>query len=267
MFIATYNKKKSITCIEDLSNEIFYEIFEYLDGCEIYKAFFNLNSRFQHLITYSSLPLKIKLSSNSMSEVEDYIKNIIIPNRERILSLYFIGNTCTEKFSRLCIIDSFFSNLESIVFEEVLSDQFIVLLFYLKSLPRLFSLSSLKYNSLSLTEFRNISVLAFSTINEPFSTIEYLTINHYCTLEELFLLIHYTPRLHHLICGGLRESYLNLDSKQSITLSNLTYICIRNCHVHFNEFEMFMTKLLCQVKVLRINQYFGKPYFDAYRWE
>ncbi|CAF4157973.1 unnamed protein product, partial [Rotaria sordida] len=29
-----------ITCIEHLSNELFYEIFEYLDGCDIYQTFF-----------------------------------------------------------------------------------------------------------------------------------------------------------------------------------------------------------------------------------
>jgi hypothetical protein len=40
---------RSITSIENLSNEFFHEIFDYLDGWDIYKAFLNLNYRFQHL--------------------------------------------------------------------------------------------------------------------------------------------------------------------------------------------------------------------------
>ena len=36
--------------IENFSNEIFYEIFDYLDGYDIYKAFSNLNNRFENLL-------------------------------------------------------------------------------------------------------------------------------------------------------------------------------------------------------------------------
>ena len=56
---------KSMTCIETLSNEVFLEIFDYLDGCDILNAFSNLNSRFQDLINSSKLLLKIRLCSKS----------------------------------------------------------------------------------------------------------------------------------------------------------------------------------------------------------
>ncbi len=52
----------SISCLENLSNELFYEIFDYLDGCDIYNAFSNLNIHFQNLIFCSSFPIKIDLS-------------------------------------------------------------------------------------------------------------------------------------------------------------------------------------------------------------
>ncbi|CAF4109825.1 unnamed protein product [Rotaria sp. Silwood2] len=51
-------RNPSITSVEDLSNEIYYEIFEYLDGVEIVKAFSKLNSRFQQLLRPSSLLIK-----------------------------------------------------------------------------------------------------------------------------------------------------------------------------------------------------------------
>ncbi len=51
---------RSITCIKNLSNECFYEIFDYLDGCQIYEAFSNLNYRFQQLLNSSSLLFNIK---------------------------------------------------------------------------------------------------------------------------------------------------------------------------------------------------------------
>jgi hypothetical protein len=38
-----------MTTIEDLANELFYEIFEYLNDYEIYETFTNLNIRFQNL--------------------------------------------------------------------------------------------------------------------------------------------------------------------------------------------------------------------------
>jgi hypothetical protein len=50
---------KSMTSIEDLSNEFFYEIFEYFYDCDMYKTFSNLNNHFQHLLTSSSQLLKI----------------------------------------------------------------------------------------------------------------------------------------------------------------------------------------------------------------
>jgi hypothetical protein len=50
----------SITRIEHFPNELLHEVFDYLDGGGIYYAFYNLNARFQHLITCLSFLLKIK---------------------------------------------------------------------------------------------------------------------------------------------------------------------------------------------------------------
>ena len=62
-----------LTTIENLSNEIFHEIFDYLDGFDVLSAFSNLNIRFQEILHSPLLQLKIKLS---YSQPEDtFIKN------------------------------------------------------------------------------------------------------------------------------------------------------------------------------------------------
>ncbi|CAF1241273.1 unnamed protein product [Rotaria sp. Silwood1] len=52
-------RNQSITSIEDLSNEIFYEVFDYFDGGEIVKTFSKLNFRFEQLLYSSSILIKI----------------------------------------------------------------------------------------------------------------------------------------------------------------------------------------------------------------
>ena len=73
---------------EDLSNEIIYELFDYLDMCHIYQAFIDLNSRFKNLLMYSSLPLKINIKYLSKSNVQSYYTRFILANINRISFLY-----------------------------------------------------------------------------------------------------------------------------------------------------------------------------------
>ncbi|CAF4165572.1 unnamed protein product, partial [Rotaria sordida] len=63
--------------LEDLANEILYEIFEYLDSYDIYKGFYNLNKRFQNLAINSNVLTKINISTISKSNFEDYYRNRI----------------------------------------------------------------------------------------------------------------------------------------------------------------------------------------------
>ncbi|CAF4843958.1 unnamed protein product [Rotaria sp. Silwood2] len=67
------SSRQSVTLIEDLSNEIFYEIFNHLYVYYVYKAFYNLNIRLQNLLTNSTLPLKINVSSISKSIFQSFM--------------------------------------------------------------------------------------------------------------------------------------------------------------------------------------------------
>ncbi|CAF3222454.1 unnamed protein product [Rotaria sp. Silwood2] len=80
------SSRQSVTLIEDLSNEIFYEIFNHLYVYYVYKAFYNLNIRLQNLLTNSTLPLKINVSSISKSIFQSCHRHIIMPNKLRITS-------------------------------------------------------------------------------------------------------------------------------------------------------------------------------------
>ena len=57
----------SIHCMEDFSNEIFHELFDYLNGMDIYNGFSNLNYRFQQFMHNPSFLFKIKFSLSSLS--------------------------------------------------------------------------------------------------------------------------------------------------------------------------------------------------------
>ncbi|CAF1049228.1 unnamed protein product [Adineta steineri] len=85
--------KEVTTCFEDLSNELIYEIFELLDCDHVYQAFYSLNTRFYNLITNSTLPIEVNLSSISKSTFQRYNQDIILPNKHRIHSLH-LSNPC-----------------------------------------------------------------------------------------------------------------------------------------------------------------------------
>ncbi len=81
----------SINCIaylEDLSNEVIYGIFDFLDFCQLYEAFSNLNRRFKNLLDDPTLSVNMKLSSVLKSTFQHYYSKIIIPNQHRAKLLH-----------------------------------------------------------------------------------------------------------------------------------------------------------------------------------
>jgi hypothetical protein len=275
---------RSITCIENLSNELLYEIFDYLDCCDIFDGFSNLNTRFQEFLNNSSFLFKIYRFSTRERTFKRYCKQVILPNKYRIISLNLYDQTLINLFCTLCNIDLSFNRLESLVLNGIKLDQLLPLLIDSMDLPRLvslnirligdyedldhiyqliFKLPSLKYMKFSLVIDKRIDLLPIAT-HDRISTIEHLNINHGCTLDELNDILSYTPQLHRLTCKRLSDSESTFTSK----LFNLTYISINNCDFNFDEFEIFIKQICSKLQVMRfINQSNDTAYLDADRWK
>ncbi|CAF3940561.1 unnamed protein product [Rotaria sordida] len=283
----------SISSIEDLSNELFYDIFEYLDACKIYYAFSNLNYRFQKLINSSSLLLKLKLDDSKSEKIfMNNYQQILHLNKGQIFSIHLWTSKNTNQIISTFTIDSSFNCLESFVFYAIKSDVLISLLPTLTCLPRLFSLTIeiwsnikdlgniyrlifnlpklkyIKFKAMESSDF-NITISLPIATNEQISSIEHLIIEHPCAFDELSAITSYTPHLHHLKFLSLTNRKVNIRRIKPMILPNLTHLSI---HIYrkmsFNVFEIFISKLNSKIKILSLTTIFEDiAYLDANRWE
>ncbi|CAF1537821.1 unnamed protein product, partial [Rotaria sordida] len=277
----------SITSIENLSNEFFYELFDYLNGIHIYNGFSNLNHRFQQLLKSSSLLFKIEFFFPSDKLYKTIFKQLIYL-KHQIYSFNLCIPLQDKHFFSSYPIDSSLNRLESLVFHRIGSTILIQVLSNLTCLPRLFSLTTnISYGSTELsdiyllvftlpklkyfkcsTQYDGINIsLPFSRKNQ-FSTIEYLTINHFCTFNELSAILSYTSQLHHLKFSHGNDDSSVIGDILPIRLSNLTYISFNAHYIKFDEFTMLIKNLNCKLKALRFITWSEDiTYLDANRWE
>jgi hypothetical protein len=282
-----------ISSIENLSNEIFYEIFEYLDFSDTYHAFSNLNSRFHQLIMSSSLLVNFFVPNRPKFDMEYYCEHIIITNRHRIIALRNLTSPLIEKLLTQCFIDESFSRLENLTFYRVLIKEISPILPYLNLLPRLSSLT------ISINQFEDpdldridlngiyemvfdLPVLKYFDFNpshgicsgfndsettEKLSTIESLTLGHYFSVDVLISFLKRTPRLRHLTCASLYDTPDRIDNDVPLVLPNLTYLWIYYCTVPLDELQHTVKKHFSQLHVFRINTFHNESYIDPDRWK
>jgi hypothetical protein len=216
---------QSIFHFEDFSNELFYEIFDFLDVYHVYQAFCDLNLRFQRLIN-STLPLKINISSCiSKSTFQHYYTYIIIPNKHRIQSLYLSNTFIVDLFFSPVRIASKLIRLDTLIFDNIKSKYLPNILNYLVSLSNLpslviipldlihksndlcrqiFRLPALTYCKLSLEGDAESEPLTMAT--DEISPIKQLVVTKTVHLNELPALLSYVPQLRRLLIHSLDES-------------------------------------------------------------
>ncbi|CAF4675745.1 unnamed protein product, partial [Rotaria sp. Silwood2] len=104
--------------------------------------------------------------------------------------------------------------------------------------------------------------------NQRLSTIEYLSIDHSWTYNELFSIMSYTSQLRRLHLFNAYDFRTNIQSILPITLSKLTDISIPMNRLKFHEFEIIIRKIDVKLKVLRVKvQSQDITFLVAHRWE
>jgi hypothetical protein len=73
------------TYLEDLSNEIFFEIFDYLDAFDIFTGFTSLNQRISSIL--QSIPLRIIISRNYYLAQIDFLSAHLTFHAHQVISL------------------------------------------------------------------------------------------------------------------------------------------------------------------------------------
>ncbi len=87
------------TRFEDLSNDLMYDIFDYLESWQIYEIFVQLNIRFQHLFISPIFRLHVNLPSISKKNYLHRCEQLVKGNINRIVSLSLSNSS--SNYSRL----------------------------------------------------------------------------------------------------------------------------------------------------------------------
>jgi hypothetical protein len=131
----------------------------------------------------------------------------------------------------------------------------------------LFALSTLKQCRF-IFDIKDDPISLPMATNEQQSPIEYFSIYHPCTLNELFTILSYTPQLRYLKLFYDIHIDTSIESISPITLSNLTDISIPMADVKFDEFKMFFGKINANLKILRLRIHSQDiAFLNARRWE
>ncbi|CAF3979589.1 unnamed protein product, partial [Rotaria sordida] len=188
----TYDDKKLVDCFENLSNELFYEIFDYLEGCDLFKAFSNLNNRFQALLTSSSLRLKIDLRYREETILQYCSTYVVVPNKDRIIS-FSLGHDHPSLES--CIPISIanneqYSSIKYLIIDHCCSlDDLIAILSYTSQLCRLtcYQLDESKKNIVkdALNSILSLTCISIAECSTKFDEIEMFLTNVSSQLEVL----------------------------------------------------------------------------------
>lgn len=234
--------------LEDLPNEIFYQIFGYLGIYDIYSAFFAYNNRFQTLNLHSNSSLQIHVPKISKIDFQFYCSNVILPNRRRINYLH-LSNPFT--FNQLfypphTIFE--YQQLETLILEHVdikfLSHSFRYLstLKHLRSLhisfantvqyPNdifryIFKLPYLKTCHLTYQTKHEQHPLPVNLYKYEKSSIEKLVLNARLRVDSFPDLMICLPKLRSLSLDCLVGTDLSVMTPSLINLKDLRYVSMK----------------------------------------
>jgi hypothetical protein len=288
----TTEEATAATTFEQLSNELIYELFEFLYFHHAFQGFYDLNKRFQNLFVHSNLPIKINISSISKPTFHRYLEDIIIPYTSRIQSLRLSSPFAVDMGLLLSPLMTKLIRLETLIINDIKAVHLVKLVNQLFFLPvlsslfiksigsirdqndiyqKIFRLTALKYCKLFIETEQPLEPLSITT-NE-FSSIKHLVINSKVSINELDSLLSYVPQLRRLSFDYFDGYISSRICTNAIQLNYLTDVSLKSHSMSFNDFELLVIDLFRQVQILRIeiySVYFSATnmgYLNANRWE
>ena len=263
----------SFTKLEHLSNELFYEIFEYLDAYDLFPTFSNLSRRFQTLLNHSLLSFKSHRSKPNI-KFDHFCSQNIISNSERVVYVHLSGKSSSIPFLERFFINSSFNRLQSLVVNDASINLIQVILSQLIFMPNLHTFKIALTLDFLADEYAEIisdyyqSPSSNSLVdNNHFSTIKHLNLDFGCTARVLTCILSYTPQVRQLICKNLSGNIKDMTNVIPTQLSYLTYFFIYVCSLSFTNLEKLIQHIACPLEIFKIGACYDETYYDADRWE
>ena len=223
--------------------------------------------------------MKITVPLTSKSTFQRRYETIILPNRERVISL-LVSTACLTWFS----LESF-SSLRCLSVQPFLAENLLVLLRELCTLPHLASLSidcltyfedeNSIYRAIFLLRKLTYCKLAYPVGGErvplPFATnpssiLERLIINGKCRLEQVTAILSHTPNLRYLSCDHLYGSSPDRMQVPSLPVSLISFR-LTLCDAPFDDLQWFLSKIGRRLEKLRLGEQNDHSYLQAHLWE
>ena len=166
---------------EELANEILIDLFEYIDFLDLFRIFYNLNSRFNQLIFHQYRIYNLNFQKIFKYEFNLLCEKYFLSIYNRIISLYLSNNDYTPNLFQLFFSYNFnlkkFNRLQLLSIESIHSFSLLnQILLQCQSLPYFTHLSILKCHFKEQDQFDdlirniwNLSKLKFCKMNHRFS--------------------------------------------------------------------------------------------------
>lgn len=273
--------------LEFFPNELLLNLFEYFQILHIFQLFYNLNSRFHHLVLLYCRKCHLNFQSIAKTDFDLICQTYLPLFSNQIQSLYLSDDDNTPQqitqFFSYNFHLSQFTHLEKLVLSNVYSssilDKLINQLSYLPSLTHLsfinchMSINQTDANDL-YNQIWNLSKLSFCYIDIHFSNGNYFPspISKSSTIKYLYIPnIHcYLNELIHLFQSTLSLQYLTIDFHDYSNTLNLKFpiLSLKRLKISFNSSLNILKGLLKntpELFYLTLDTY--NIYMNGYQWE
>ena len=227
---------------------------------------------------------------HELKPTQDFFDKIIaLNNAHRILALKLLFPWDNNLFHPDPFIDASFIRLESLRLQNIKFVNLIPLLISLADVPRLTSLhvhlgdsvddlSTIYQLIFALLSIRDLRVetnplqspitCSMPMADQSTTLIESLAVDHDCNINDLLVLLSYTPRLRRLTCESIAEDEMPLPPEKVNAIPTLTRVSINRWNADFNRLETFLTIVAPELQCLTIKCYEKVDFFfSAERWE